>query len=138
MQTRVLMVEDDRALRAIVVGLLRERGYEVLEAGRLSDARKILASASVDVLIVDGLLPDGTGVALIEELRARNSTARVIFISAFFKDLRSHADLYQRLKVTQVLQKPTSAEYLLGAATQAAKDLTNDPARMLREATPAR
>lgn len=81
MSLRVLLVEDDRELRATLRAALAVEGYEVLAAASLADARAQLAVQGVDLLILDLGLPDGDGAQLLTELRKR-SQVPVIIISA--------------------------------------------------------
>jgi len=81
MSLRVLLVEDDRELRATLRAALAVEGYDVLAAASLADARAQLAVQGVDLLILDLGLPDGDGAQLLTELRKR-SRVPVIIISA--------------------------------------------------------
>ncbi len=118
-RARVLLVEDDRASRAAMRFAMSNQGFDILEAPRLSDARRLLAEGKVDLVVVDGLLPDGLGVDLIKELRARGSTTPVIFLSSFFKDFATFKLLQQELKVVEVLRKPVVPADLLARVTRA-------------------
>jgi two-component system, OmpR family, KDP operon response regulator KdpE len=79
----VLLVEDDRELRATLRDALTVEGYRVQAAASLADARAQLAHAGAppDLVLLDLGLPDGDGQALLAELR-RSGTTPVIVISA--------------------------------------------------------
>ncbi len=77
----VLLVEDDRELRATLRAALDVEGYRVLAAASLADARALLAHAGVDIVLLDLGLPDGDGEALLAELRRTRGTP-VIVVSA--------------------------------------------------------
>ena len=64
----VLLVDDEQKIRRTLGHALRADGHEVLDAESVSAARRILAERNVDVLIVDNLMPDATGLDLIREL----------------------------------------------------------------------
>ncbi|MCW5654160.1 response regulator [Hydrogenophaga sp.] len=82
MSLGVLLVEDDRELRATLRAALDVEGYRVLAAASLADARALLAHGQgVDIVLLDLGLPDGDGEALLAELRRTRSTP-VIVISA--------------------------------------------------------
>lgn len=112
-------MEDDRASRAAMRFAMSSQGFEILEAPRLADARRLLAAGRVDLVVVDGLLPDGLGVDLIKELRASGSTTPVIFLSSFFKDFATFKLLQHELKVVEVLHKPVVPADLLARVTRA-------------------
>lgn len=85
MSRRVLLVEDDRALRSALRDALSVEGYELKTAASLADARAQLRHLSVgdaiDLVVLDLGLPDGEGQSLLAELRQRGSIP-VIIISA--------------------------------------------------------
>lgn len=81
MSLRVLLVEDDAALRHTLRDALLVEGYEVLCAASLADGLAQARHAAPDVVLLDLGLPDGDGQALLAALRQRSSTP-VILISA--------------------------------------------------------
>jgi PAS domain S-box-containing protein len=68
---RILLVEDDRDTGQVIARLLRRRGADVTIAESVAAARAAAASAAFDLLLSDIGLPDGTGIELLEWLRAR-------------------------------------------------------------------
>lgn len=84
-RARVLVVEDDDAVRRFSVRSLERAGYDVLtaadgaEALRISDANEGL----FDVVVVDVVLPRMRGVEVAARLRPRQPTARVLFVSGY-------------------------------------------------------
>ncbi len=85
MSARLLLVEDDRELRATLREALQVEGFEVLAAASLADARALAAHADagggIDLVLLDLGLPDGDGETFLQELRRRHATP-VIVISA--------------------------------------------------------
>ena len=84
MTLRVLLVEDDRELRATLSQALAVEGYDVLPAASLADAQALLRHAGpggVQLVLLDLGLPDGDGEALLATLR-RDSGTPLIVISA--------------------------------------------------------
>jgi DNA-binding response OmpR family regulator len=109
----ILLVEDDRMTRLMMARPLETSGYRVLQSSRLSEARDVVATEAVDAIVVDGLLPDGTGMDFISELRGRGILKPVLFLSSFFRDMTSFNQLRRDLKVAAVLYKPLTAAELL-------------------------
>ncbi len=81
---RVLLVEDDRELRATLREALAVEGYEVLPAASLADARALAAHAlcaqgqGIDLVLLDLGLPDGDGTDFLLELRRKFSTPLIV------------------------------------------------------------
>jgi DNA-binding response OmpR family regulator len=75
---RLLVVEDSRAQRGVVVAALRAEGWEVLEADDGKEALEVLhANGSVDLVISDIEMPRMDGLALCAALHADPSTVRI-------------------------------------------------------------
>jgi two-component system, OmpR family, KDP operon response regulator KdpE len=81
LRTRILVVEDEPAIRHFVRMALESEGHEVHEAATLQRGLMEAGSRRPALVIVDLGLPDGDGVTLIRELRAW-SVAPVIVLSA--------------------------------------------------------
>jgi DNA-binding NtrC family response regulator len=62
-----LIVEDDADFRASVAALVSRRDFEVREAATLAEARRAIEEEAPDVVLLDLTLPDGDGLALLEE-----------------------------------------------------------------------
>lgn len=85
MSRRILLVEDDRVLRASLREALSIEGYDLRTAASLADARAQLQHSppgeGIDLVLLDLGLPDGDGQALLADLR-RTGTLPVIILSA--------------------------------------------------------
>jgi two-component system, NtrC family, response regulator HydG len=77
---KVLLVDDEPDFVAAASEMLQLHGHTVQAAERLADARRLLASNTPDVLLLDLMLPDGNGLELLEELRG-SAVKRVVFIT---------------------------------------------------------
>ncbi len=121
----VLVVEDDPDVRTLAVALLRDLGYEILEAPDGDSALAILDRTSrVNLLFTDVMLPGGmNGPKLVKEVVRRRPGVSVLFTSGYTDNAITHqgrldkgvellnkpyrkADL--AMKVRAVLDKPTS------------------------------
>jgi DNA-binding NarL/FixJ family response regulator len=77
----VLVVEDQALVReAIVATFHHEPGFTVVQAGSLTEARRLLEG--VDIAILDLSLPDGSGADLIPELHAANPHATAVVLTS--------------------------------------------------------
>ncbi|MCC6623461.1 MAG: PAS domain S-box protein [Deltaproteobacteria bacterium] len=95
---RVLVVEDDEAVRVLVTRLLRGRGLEVFESAGGADAlalvRELVAQGRPpEVLLSDVVMPVIDGPALAAEMRKVLSDLPVIFMSGFADDVVEQDDL---------------------------------------------
>lgn len=82
-KSTILLVEDDYALAMGTEYTLRAEGYEIRHAKNLSEAREIVDGDSViSLILLDVMLPDGTGFDYLEELRRNNVEIPVIFLTA--------------------------------------------------------
>jgi CheY-like chemotaxis protein len=86
---RILLVEDEAMNRTLMRAVLtrasdpRIRLAELVEAETLADARRHLEAGSVDILLLDVRLPDGSGLDLARELvGAGESRPRIVILSA--------------------------------------------------------
>ena len=83
MPARLLMIDDDTRLSAMVGDYLRAAGFEVEVAGTLAAGRNHLltgapaSSEAFDALVLDLMLPDGDGLDLCRELRAEPRTRQL-------------------------------------------------------------
>ena len=79
---KILIVEDDASLREIINRALGAEGYVVEMASTFFEADSKLAGYSYDCILLDVMLPDGSGLKLLEHLRALGKRENVIIISA--------------------------------------------------------
>ncbi len=78
----ILMVDDDDAVRRVSAAMLRLANFEVLEAGDAATMRAAIASGvKLDCAIVDLVMPDADGLALIDELREAQPGLEVVVCS---------------------------------------------------------
>ncbi|PZQ62898.1 MAG: nitrogen regulation protein NR(I) [Sphingomonas taxi] len=79
---RVLLVDDDDAIRTVVAHALRRAGHDVRTAASLAELARELRSHPPDVLLTDVVLPDGDGIANAGEVLAARPDLPVIVLSA--------------------------------------------------------
>ena len=68
----ILLVEDHAPTRIVLGDLLRKRGYQVVAAASVNEARTMASNEPVDIVLSDIGLPDGNGYELMAELRLRH------------------------------------------------------------------
>src|SRR2546428_10683219 len=82
-EARVLVVEDDEAMRTFLDESLREEGYVVRTASNTLSAIVTLLADRADVLVIDWKMPDLDGFALLSAVRRCFPELPVIFVTAF-------------------------------------------------------
>ena len=99
MAYKILMVEDDFALAMGTEYALTSEGYEVVSAGTLAEARSKY-DETIALVLLDMMLPDGTGLTFCKELRESGKCVPIIFLTAVAEEvnivqgLESGADDY--------------------------------------------
>ncbi|WP_010216994.1 nitrogen regulation protein NR(I) [Sphingomonas sp. PAMC 26621] len=79
---RILVVDDDAAIRTVVGQALKRDGHRVTTAATIAEAEVQLAGRAPDVLVTDVVLPDGNGLDLVERVVASHPGLPVIVLSA--------------------------------------------------------
>ena len=110
-QPRVLLAEDDNALRRYLEITLQRAGYQVISAVDGLEAMKLVLTTPVDIVVTDAMMPNLNGHELCRFLRnnAQLSNIPVILLSA----LERKAGSSEEARADAFLSKPVSAEVLL-------------------------
>jgi two-component system phosphate regulon response regulator PhoB len=74
MGKQILIVEDEKAIRDMIAFGLRRAGYTVREAEDCSEARSQIADARPDLMLVDWMLPDQSGLELTRAIKRNKET----------------------------------------------------------------
>jgi two-component system response regulator RegA len=114
------VVDDDPVFGAVLARALEKRGFDVELAAGVGEARRKMAQGAPDYAVVDLKMPDGSGLALVEELKRRNPEARVVVLTGF----ASVATAVEAIKLGAVhyLPKPADADEVVSAFGRAAGD----------------
>jgi two-component system, cell cycle sensor histidine kinase and response regulator CckA len=118
-RARILVVEDEAAVRATTRRILAAGGYAVTEARHGADALRHWdqareAGTPFDLVVTDLVMPEMTGVVLLDRLRERAADVRVLVVSGYDADATRWTpdDL-------PVLMKPYTSDALLAAVARA-------------------
>jgi DNA-binding response OmpR family regulator len=79
---RILIVDDDPAMRVGLQDNLEVEGYQVFTAASLREGREIALAEHPDLILLDLMLPDGDGTSLCRHLRSQGLHAPVIMLTA--------------------------------------------------------
>ncbi len=80
-RARVLVVEDEVYVRDSLTAILRERGYEIVEAGTVAEALHVLGQAPIDVVLTDFRLPGADGLVLVKQVQASAPDVPVVVLT---------------------------------------------------------
>lgn len=105
-----MLVEDDEQLTFITKRLLESRGYAVVTASAVSAAKEAMERFAFDLILLDMMLPDGTGTELCEEIR-RHSTCPIIFLSCLSDNISKISAL--KMGGDDYITKPVNFEEML-------------------------
>ena len=116
-RSRVLLVEDDNAVRTLARRLLQDEGHTVIDAptGEEGLARWQEAMSSgktIDVVVTDIVMPDMGGRELVTRLRASNPRLPVVYVSSYFADAVAGLDMAEPV---ELLEKPFTPASLAAA-----------------------
>ncbi len=116
----VLVCEDDPDAASVLAETLRRHGYAVTLAHSAAEARHRLAAGGHDLLLLDLLLPDEDGLALVRELRGAEATRDLpIVVLSGQADEAREATRNQALAIVDWLQKPVDSARLDAAVRRA-------------------
>jgi CheY-like chemotaxis protein len=108
------------AVRHISVRVLRNLGYEVIEAASCADAQRLVeerGNRKIDLLLTDMVLPQMSGRDFADWLRQHRPDTKVVFVSGYLEDSINPRD---RIEAgTSFLSKPFDPEQLAAAIRQA-------------------
>lgn len=111
MSARILVIEDDPRIRAIIDRGLRLAGHLPTLTSNLAGGRAQWTPEAFDLVMLDVMLPDGNGLALLGERRAAGDETPVLLLSA-----REESELHQRAVAAgaaDYLAKPFAYQELL-------------------------
>jgi len=111
-RSRVLVVDDDVAVRNLFSGVLAGAGYEVLSVADGSEALRVVEGQTFDLIISDLAMPNREGIETIREILRRQPGSKIIAISGAYRELLPVA---KALGAQRTLAKPVNPEQLLAA-----------------------
>ena len=79
----VLIIDDEEKLLKLLSRIIKLEGFEVLQAGNLKTAFKLVEKESVDVILCDVKLPDGNGVDFAKVIKASHPCIEIILLTAY-------------------------------------------------------
>ncbi|MEI6349566.1 MAG: sigma-54 dependent transcriptional regulator [Verrucomicrobiota bacterium] len=127
---KILVVDDDLAIRTTLGGLLQRHGYEVLPAATAAAGLAALCKEAPDVVLLDLGLPDADGLETLDIFRAKQTDAAVIILTA--QDSLDNAIESIKRGAFHFISKPYAPEELLSLIHRATeqRELVREAAQL--------
>jgi two-component system, OmpR family, response regulator len=84
---QILVVDDDLEIRKLLARYMKEQGFRVQLASRCAEVRERIATNQIDLIVLDVMLPDGSGLDLCRDLRSARSNVPIILLTALKEDV---------------------------------------------------
>jgi DNA-binding NtrC family response regulator len=111
---RILVIDDDQAVRFTLEAILTSAGYEVMLADTGISGMRLYRTAPPDLVITDIIMPDQEGIETIIEIRRKDPGAKIIAISGGGRYANGHfLELAMGLGANAALAKPFDLDELL-------------------------
>jgi DNA-binding response OmpR family regulator len=109
---QILVVDDDLEIRKLLARYMQAQGFRVQLASECSEVRERIAASQIDLIVLDVMLPDGSGLDLCRDLRTTRSRIPIILLTA----LKEGVDQIIGLEIgaDDCLGKPFNPRELVG------------------------
>ncbi len=81
--TTVLLIDDEEKLRNLLSRIIKLEGFTVFEASNLKAGLKITDKETIDIILCDVKLPDGSGVDFVKEIKQKHPDVEIILLTAY-------------------------------------------------------
>lgn len=136
---RILIVDDEVDIRRLLRRVLTEKGFEVVEASKGSEALELVKTQTPDIILLDAMLPEVHGFDICRRIKGskRYGHIPIVMVSAIYRGWRFAEDLKQSYGVAAFLEKPFKISDVVGAverALEGREETGTDEDEMSREA----
>lgn len=103
MSKKILIVDDEENIRNLLKSILSDFG-EIHEAGFGKEGLNIFQNEKLDLILLDIMLPDTSGIELLQLIREKNKDVAVVMITAY-ETIKSVIDIMD-IKISGYITKP--------------------------------
>ena len=121
----LLILDDDAPLRKRLCRAMETRGFDVIDAGTVSDGIDLVRKTPPAYAILDMKLDDGTGLSLVPELRKKRADCRIIMLTGFGNIATAVAAV--KAGALDYLPKPADPDQIAAALLQTGGDMPPPP-----------
>ncbi|WP_417771220.1 ActR/PrrA/RegA family redox response regulator transcription factor [Stappia sp.] len=125
MQKSLLIVDDDRPFQQRLARAMEKRGFETATADSVREALEKVRIKAPDFAVVDMRLEDGSGLDVVEAIRARRPEARVVILTGYGNIATAVTAV--KLGAVDYLAKPADADDVLAALTSSSEERAAPP-----------
>ncbi len=100
---KILIIDDEKSIRLLLENTLKKKG-EIITAGTGEEGFDLFIKEKPNLILLDIMLPDITGVELLQKIRAKDKKVKVLMITAY-STLDSVIDLMD-IKISGYIKKP--------------------------------
>ena len=125
MDKTLLILDDDAPLRGRLRRAMEVRGFEVIDAGTVQEGVEMVRKNPPAYAILDMKLEDGTGLALVQELRKKRVDCRIVMLTGFGNIATAVAAV--KAGALDYLPKPADPDQITAALTQSGDEMPPPP-----------
>jgi diguanylate cyclase (GGDEF)-like protein len=108
---RILVVDDEEKIRKSLSGLLQDNGYDVVTAGSGSECLQIMSSRNFNLVILDIIMPEISGIEALQRIKEKYKDTEVIMITGYADKEKAIATF--RLGAYDFIEKPFESVEIL-------------------------
>ncbi len=113
---RILVIDDDFQVRALLKEILEQEGYEVADASNGAEGIRLYRDEPADLIITDIIMPEKEGIETIFELKRDFPDVKIIAISGGGRlSSKDYLSIAEKCNVARTFSKPFNREELLEA-----------------------
>jgi two-component system chemotaxis response regulator CheY len=112
---RAIVADDSRVFRVWLAELLRDHGFEVVEAGNGREALDQILDCRPELVVLDALMPLLSGFDVLKSMRekAPGYAPTIFMVTAVYKSRRWESEARQQYQVHEYLEKPIEHETIV-------------------------
>ena len=117
--SKILLIDDDVELRALLKLTLERAGHSVTEANNGHQGMAYFKESPADLVITDIVMPEQEGIETIYRMQKDYPDLPIIAISAYWQKGQNYLQYAEKLGVSHALKKPIAPEALLACVDEA-------------------